>query len=86
MAHHFKLYVLFWYDEEYSVPDYLEHVKTVDRGHSKTKVFKSKKYDLLRDMMDDYNAIQIPKVDATPTFYKNDERLPPNVYKHYIKI
>ena len=84
MAHHFNLYVLFWYDEEYVVPDYLEHVKTVDRGHSKTKVFKSKKYDLLTAMLDDYNAIQIPKVDASPTFYNNDRRLPPDVYKDFI--
>ena len=73
MAYHFTVDVKFWYDEEFSyyIPDYLKFVERVDGNYSCKELYTSKKYDSLTEMLEDYNAIEIP--NAKPTFYKDDK-------------
>ncbi len=76
MTYHFTLDVIFWDDVEYSVyiPEYLKLVKSVDSVYSCKKLYKSKQYDSLSAMMEDYNALEMP--DTTPTFYNDNKPIP----------
>ena len=82
--YHFTLNVIYWNNEEYSIPSFLKLEETVHRGYCRTKLFHSKKYDLLTTMMEDYNSIRIPKLDAIPNFYKDDKLIPLELYKELI--
>ena len=84
MTYHFTLNIIYWGNEEYTIPSFLEHEQTVHRGYCRTELFNSKKYELLTAMMVDYNSIRIPRLDAIPNFYKDDELIPLELYKELI--
>ena len=75
MTYHFTLDVELLYDRGYNmyIPEYLKLIKKVDRNYSCKRLYMSQKYDLLSEMMADFNAVDMP--DAKPKFYKNDIRI-----------
>ena len=78
MSYHFKLEVIFWSDREYSiyVPEYLKIVKSDNRDYCSKTVYMSKKYYSYSAMMEDYNTLEMPILDTTPTFYNDNEPIP----------